>query len=212
MSALRRRSTPARRAFTGHARGCSRRGPRLPCGASPVPTKRGQPARADDEYGRNATATLFMLFAPLEGWRHVTLSERHAGADGAAILGDLSERHFPGPSKFPASARSSASRTTSARRPPHRSMPPLPQQKPAVWQSGSSGMRRPSMAVGSTWPSPNLAPCPRNASSGASQTKPASSAESMHGRLTETSITAKPPGSSPNENTRMTLSNLQPSP
>jgi hypothetical protein len=33
--------------------------------------RRGQPARVDGEYERNGTANLFMLFAPLEGWRHV---------------------------------------------------------------------------------------------------------------------------------------------
>jgi hypothetical protein len=31
--------------------------------------KRGRPARVDYEYERNGTANLFMLFAPLEGWR-----------------------------------------------------------------------------------------------------------------------------------------------
>ena len=38
---------------------------------TPVPMRRGQPARVDGEYERNGTANLFMLFAPLEGWRHV---------------------------------------------------------------------------------------------------------------------------------------------
>jgi len=37
----------------------------------PVPMKPGRPARHDYEYERNGTANLFMLFAPLEGWRHV---------------------------------------------------------------------------------------------------------------------------------------------
>src|SRR5271165_1840587 len=35
----------------------------------PVPMKPGRPARLDYEYERNGTANLFMLFAPLEGWR-----------------------------------------------------------------------------------------------------------------------------------------------
>jgi len=38
----------------------------------PVPMKPGRPARHDYEYERNGTANLFMMFAPLEGWRHVT--------------------------------------------------------------------------------------------------------------------------------------------
>src|SRR3954447_12668216 len=44
----------------------------------PVPAKPGRPARHDYEYERNGTANLFMLFAPLEGWRHVKVTERHA--------------------------------------------------------------------------------------------------------------------------------------
>ena len=36
----------------------------------PIPMmKPGQAARIDYEYERNGTANLFMLFAPLEGWR-----------------------------------------------------------------------------------------------------------------------------------------------
>ena len=67
---------------------------------TPVPMRRGQPARVDYEYERNGTANLFMLFAPLEGWRHVAVTDRHAAADYAEILRDLSDRHFPGASKI----------------------------------------------------------------------------------------------------------------
>ena len=61
----------------------------------PVPAKPGQPARQDYEYERNGTANLFMLFAPLEGWRHITVTERHAAADYAQVLKNLSDTHFP---------------------------------------------------------------------------------------------------------------------
>ena len=37
----------------------------------PMPAKAGRPMRHDYEYERNGTANLFMMFAPLEGWRHV---------------------------------------------------------------------------------------------------------------------------------------------
>lgn len=57
--------------------------------------KRGQPARIDHEYERNGTADLFMLFAPLEGWRHVEVTDRHAAADYAQMLKELSDRHYP---------------------------------------------------------------------------------------------------------------------
>jgi hypothetical protein len=62
---------------------------------APVPMKRGRPRRVDYEYERNGTANIFMLFAPLEGWRHVEVTDRHAAADYGAILRDLSDRHFP---------------------------------------------------------------------------------------------------------------------
>jgi hypothetical protein len=44
---------------------------------------------------RNGTANLFMLFAPLEGWRHVKVTERHTGVDYAHVLKDLADIHFP---------------------------------------------------------------------------------------------------------------------
>ena len=42
----------------------------------PVPPRPGRPARQDYEYERRGTANLFMLFAPLEGWRHVKVLRR----------------------------------------------------------------------------------------------------------------------------------------
>ena len=62
---------------------------------APIPARRGQPARVDYEYERNGVANLFMLFAPLEGWRHVEVTDRHAAPDYARILRDLSDKHFP---------------------------------------------------------------------------------------------------------------------
>ena len=41
----------------------------------PIAAKPGRPARYDHEYERNGTANLFMLFAPLEGWRHVEVTD-----------------------------------------------------------------------------------------------------------------------------------------
>lgn len=60
----------------------------------PIPAKPEHPARHDYEYERNGTANLFMLFAPLEGWRHVELTDRHAAVDYAHVLKDLSDTHF----------------------------------------------------------------------------------------------------------------------
>jgi len=60
----------------------------------PVPMKVGRPARFDYEYERNGTANLFMMFAPLEGWRHVAVTDRHAAVDYAHVLKDLADVHF----------------------------------------------------------------------------------------------------------------------
>jgi DDE superfamily endonuclease len=60
-----------------------------------VPMKKGRPARVDYEYERNGTATLFMMFAPLEGWRQVKVTERRTAVDFAHALKDLSDTHFP---------------------------------------------------------------------------------------------------------------------
>lgn len=52
-------------------------------------------ARVDCEYRRNGTANPFMLFAPLEGWRHVKVTERRAAIDCAHVPKDLADTHFP---------------------------------------------------------------------------------------------------------------------
>ncbi|MCP4306229.1 MAG: IS630 family transposase [bacterium] len=61
----------------------------------PVPMKPGRPGRFDYEYQRNGTANLFMLFAPLEGWRCVKVTDRHTAVDYAHVLKDLADVHFP---------------------------------------------------------------------------------------------------------------------
>ena len=61
----------------------------------PIKAKPGQPARHDYEYERKGTANLFMMFAPLEGWRHVEVTDRHSAVDFAHLLRDLSDTRFP---------------------------------------------------------------------------------------------------------------------
>src|SRR5271157_528115 len=51
--------------------------------------------RGTTMYERNGTANLFMMFAPLEGWRHVEVTDRHTAVDYAHVLKDLSDTHFP---------------------------------------------------------------------------------------------------------------------
>jgi len=66
----------------------------------PIPAKPGRPARHDYEYARSGTANLFMMFAPLEGWRHVKVTDRHAALDYAEVLKELSDKHFPQASRI----------------------------------------------------------------------------------------------------------------
>jgi hypothetical protein len=65
-----------------------------------IPAAPGRKARHDYEYERNGVANLFMIFAPLEGWRHVKVTDRHAAVDYAHVLRDLSDMHFPGAEKI----------------------------------------------------------------------------------------------------------------
>src|SRR5262245_32851512 len=57
--------------------------------------KPGRPARVDCEYELNGTANLFMMNAPLEGWRHVKVTDQHTAIDDAQVLKDLADIHFP---------------------------------------------------------------------------------------------------------------------
>jgi hypothetical protein len=61
---------------------------------SPVAMRPGWPARTDYEYTRNGVANLFMMFAPLEGWRNVKVTDRRTAVDYAHVLKDLADVHF----------------------------------------------------------------------------------------------------------------------
>jgi hypothetical protein len=67
---------------------------------TPIPMKKGHVQRIDYEYERNGTANLFMMFAPLEGWRHVKITDRHTAIDYAHALKDLVDIHFPAAKKI----------------------------------------------------------------------------------------------------------------
>jgi hypothetical protein len=62
---------------------------------APIAAKPGHPARHDYEYERHGRANLFMMFAPLEGWRHVKVTEHHAAVDYAHLLKELSDTYLP---------------------------------------------------------------------------------------------------------------------
>ncbi len=61
----------------------------------PIPAAPGRVERHDYEYERNGTANLFMLFAPLEGWRRVKVTERRTKADFAEVIRELVDVRFP---------------------------------------------------------------------------------------------------------------------
>ncbi len=67
---------------------------------APLAMKPGREKREDYEYERNGVANLFMLFAPLEGWRRVEVTDRRAAVDYARVLKYLSDTRFPDATKI----------------------------------------------------------------------------------------------------------------
>ncbi len=61
----------------------------------PLPARAGEVAKYDYEYERNGTSNLFLFFAPLEGWRHVKVTDRRTKVDFAHCMRDLVDVHFP---------------------------------------------------------------------------------------------------------------------
>jgi uncharacterized small protein (DUF1192 family) len=61
----------------------------------PLPTVPGQPERYDYEYKRNGVSNLFMFFAPLQGWRHVEVTDQRTKVDYAYCMRDLVDVYFP---------------------------------------------------------------------------------------------------------------------
>ena len=62
---------------------------------TPLPPRKGQPQRFDCEYQRNGIGTLFLMVAPLEGWRQVRVTEQKTRIDYAHCLKALSDEHYP---------------------------------------------------------------------------------------------------------------------
>ena len=61
----------------------------------PLVAESGKIEKYDYEYERNGVSNLFMLFAPLEGWRHVKVTDRHTKIDWAHLIKELVDDHFP---------------------------------------------------------------------------------------------------------------------
>lgn len=62
---------------------------------TPVPAAPGQPAREDCEYVRNGTASMFMMFEPLTGKRHVEVTGRRTRKDFARCVRMLVDEMYP---------------------------------------------------------------------------------------------------------------------
>ena len=59
------------------------------------PWRPGAAASYDYEYQRNGVSNLFMLFAPLEGWRRVEVTDRRTKADWARVVRKLVDEDYP---------------------------------------------------------------------------------------------------------------------
>ena len=62
---------------------------------SPIPMQAGKPERYDNEYERNGVSAIFMFFAPLDGWRHVEITDRRTAEDWALQIKRLVDEYYP---------------------------------------------------------------------------------------------------------------------
>ena len=61
----------------------------------PLPPQPGAAVAYDYEYDRNGVSNLFMLFAPLEGWRRVEVTDRRTKADWVRVVQQLVDLDYP---------------------------------------------------------------------------------------------------------------------
>ena len=61
----------------------------------PLPPRPGAAMAYDHEYQRNGVSNLFMLFAPLEGWRRVEVTDRRTRTDWAEVVRRLVDEDYP---------------------------------------------------------------------------------------------------------------------
>src|SRR5262245_7597720 len=84
-------------------------------------------------------------FAPLEGWRHVKVTDRHTAVDYAHALKDLADTHLPTPGPW------SWSKTISTFTARLRSMRPSPPPRPGGWLKASNGITPRRTAADTIW-------------------------------------------------------------
>jgi hypothetical protein len=157
----------------------------------PIAAKPGYPARHDYEYERNGTANLFMMFAPLEGWRHVEVTDRHTAVDYAHILKDLSDTHFPAAKKIVLVQDNLNTHK------PASLYEAFPALRHVDWLNALSGTTPPNTAAGWIWLNPNSVSCQVSASIAALRISRPWSRKLPPGRPTVTRTTPRRIGSSP---------------
>lgn len=60
----------------------------------PIPAQPGEVEKYDFEYERSGVSNIFMMSAPLEGWRHVKVTDRHTKVDWAILIRELVDEHY----------------------------------------------------------------------------------------------------------------------
>jgi len=152
------------RSTRGHAipitRWCAWTRPQaVPCRDAPAdPDEAGTPGPLRLRVPAHGTANIFMMFAPLEGWRHVKVTDRHTAVDYAHVLKSwpIATSPTPRPSYW--------SRTISTIHGKGSLYEAFQPPRPGDWSSASNGTTLQSMAVGLISRSPNSAsivPVPR---------------------------------------------------
>ena len=78
-----------------NSRACPRPRPGVKETRLPRPPRPGLAVAYDYEYERNGVSNLFMLFAPLEGWRRVGVTDRRTKVDWAHQVKKLVDEDYP---------------------------------------------------------------------------------------------------------------------
>lgn len=66
----------------------------------PLPVMPGQPEKYDYEYERKGVNNVFMVFEPLTGERHVSVTDHRTKVDWAKCIKDIVDTHYPEAAKI----------------------------------------------------------------------------------------------------------------
>ena len=66
----------------------------------PLPVMSGQPEKYDYEYERKGVNNVFMVFEPLMGERHVSVTDRRTRVDWAKCIKEIVDTHYPEAAKI----------------------------------------------------------------------------------------------------------------